>query len=91
MCAVSMVLDHYKDKWQDFYPIAQPDYKPNSYYDRLEIEKLRKEVEELKKLVKRARQYDEDTGQKDCELVEKKEYLKKIADILGIELKDIID
>ena len=43
-------------------------------------------VDNLEKLLKDAKKYDEKTGQPDCELAEKKAALKKIADGMGINI-----
>lgn len=41
---------------------------------------------QFEELLKKAKKYDEMTGQPDCELDEKRQALKKIADELGIEI-----
>lgn len=43
-------------------------------------------VDNLEKLLKDAKTYDEKTNQPDCELEEKKAALKKIADSMGINI-----
>ncbi len=82
-----MVGDHFHDKW------GQPPY--NRIYtnfpeiSRQEFEDLKKEVEEMKKLLIRAKEYDERTGQHDCEMEDKVETLKKIAKLVGVSLDDV--
>lgn len=51
-----------------------------------EFKKLAEEVEELRKLLERARKYDERTGQPECELDEKRKALKKLAEELGVDI-----
>lgn len=80
MCTVSMVLDDRFNKWPIMLdPISIP-------VSRVEFDKLRKEVEELKELIKAAQKFDEATGQPNCEDAEKMEKLRKIAEILGVEI-----
>lgn len=77
MCVVSMIMDHYHDKWL---PYVHPTYQPPP------VDITQKEVEELRKLLKRAKEYDERTGQKDCELEDKKRRIKDLADQLGVKV-----
>lgn len=98
MCVVSMVGDHYADKWRDKYPI-RPDpivwpwpnqTAPDNHPTRAEFDALRKEVEEMKELLKRAKEYDERNGEPDCEVDEKMELLRRVAAAVGISLDDVI-
>lgn len=41
----------------------------------------------FEELLRKAKKYDELTGQPDCELDEKRQALKKIADSMGIEIE----
>ena len=96
MCAVSFVADHYHDKW---WPQQQP--LPNDglkeYLQahlaptRQEFDELKRSVEEMKQLLKRAKLYDEQTGQPDCEKEEKIEILKRIAELVGVDLNEIFN
>lgn len=56
---------------------------------RKEFEQLKKQVEEMHELLKRAHEYDLRTNQHECHMDEKVELLKKIAKVFGIDLKDI--
>lgn len=101
MCVVSMVMDHYYDRWwpkktspweytepyvptpgpaapktwprKDFTPPAQPAITPE-------------EIEEFRKLLDRAREYDRRNNEPDCELAEKRDKLKKLAEELGVAI-----
>ena len=92
MCVVSMIGDHYREKWEPQFPQnpVQPyqvfPYNPPSRY---EFDELKKEVLEMKELLKRAKKYDEETGQKDCEMEDKVALLKKVAEMVGVSLDDI--
>ena len=135
MCVVSMVSDHYIDKWrerdwwQDDWPPATwpydtpvkpynpkpwvmpmvpyktwPDVNPIPPYNptpwvtpmvpfdpdkvsREEFDRVKQELEDLKKLLKRAKKYDKDNNEPDCEIDEKVETLKKIAKAFGVDIE----
>lgn len=79
MCVVSMIFDHYHDKWFPLvplvpqYPLPQPAVTPE-------------EVAEFRRLLDRAREYDRRNNEPDCELLEKKRKLKELADVLGVAI-----
>ena len=54
-----------------------------------EFQELKKEVLEMKELLKKAIRYDEIHNQPECEVEEKIELLKKVAELVGVDLKDI--
>jgi hypothetical protein len=100
-----MVGDHYSDKFKDdwykrFVPWTPPStspYTPNPLSiptfipmaTKEEFDVLKKEVEEMKKLLIRAKIYDEKNNEPDCEIDAKIELLKKFAELVGIDLSDI--
>lgn len=57
---------------------------------KAEFEALKREVESIKELLKKAQKYDEDTGQPDCEKDEKVALLKRIAEVVGVDLADVL-
>jgi hypothetical protein len=98
MCVVSNVGDYYRDPggwpWRpvDPFPYTPPTTPPDflkiweqSVKDK-EIEDLKKRVEALEELLKKAKQYDDEHGEPNCELDEKVETLKKLAKQLGVEI-----
>lgn len=98
MCVVSMVGDYYDDKWREPWKINQP--KPISVEDivklsitpsitREEFDSLRKEVLEMKELLKRAVEYDKRNNEPNCEMEEKVALLKKVAEYVGVTLEDV--
>ena len=110
MCVVSMVMDHYKDKWNPLFPkpwdaVPYPDYPnqpstlPGTPLDpvkinidnitREEFDQLRRDVLEMKELVKRALKYDQDTGQPDCENEKKIALVRAVAEAVGINVDDV--
>ncbi len=54
-----------------------------------EFDELKKEVELMKKMLEAAKIYDKDTGQPDCEMEEKIDFLKKVAKLVGVNLEEI--
>jgi hypothetical protein len=90
MCAVSAVGDHYSDKWQQFDLQRIFTYAPNQpTISREEFDALRRDVEEMKALLKRAKEYDERTGQPNCEMEDKVALLRKVAKAVGVDLSNI--
>lgn len=77
MCTVSMIYDHFHDKWNEWRTApspAAPAITPE-------------EIEEFRRLLERAREYDRRHGQPDCELEEKRRRLKDLAKELGVEIE----
>jgi hypothetical protein len=99
MCVVSNVGDHYgqPDQWP--WQPAQPTIVPNTPLDfepvwrrwkdaieNQELADLKKRVEALEDLLKKAKEFDTKTGRPDCELEAKKDKLRKQAKKLGVEI-----
>lgn len=103
MCTASMIGDHFKDKWYQGIPYdpnvpwmpmgTKPDQQEQVrlQLDALGIkfEQLKSEVLDMKKLLLRAIKYDKDHNEPDCAIEEKLEFLKKVADMVGIGWDDI--
>ncbi len=96
MCVVSMVGDHYREKWQQdyLYPVTiqQPSQWPVIFQGvpQDDFDKLKAEVEEMKKLLIRAKEYDEKNGEPACEIEEKVALLRKVAQLVGVSLDDVL-
>ena len=99
MCSVSMIGDHYRDQWQPkpwFQPNINPGLPGGGLYgggvpiSRAEFDDLKRQVEEMKLLLARAKEYDERNGEPECEVDEKMDLLRKVAKLVGIELDDVI-
>lgn len=92
LCAYSMIADHYFEKWSQ--PPYQPTFIPLPYPVPNEVPgdyvkpriPSQEEIDEFYKLLERARKYDEENNQKDCELEDKKKKLLDLAKELGIEI-----
>lgn len=91
MCVVSMISDHYIEKWQEKLhpPVTVPYYaRPFDPAPPLDPPTITpEEVEEFRRLLERARKYDKRTGQPDCELEEKRKTLKDLARQLGVAIE----
>jgi hypothetical protein len=94
MCVVSMIGDHYSDKWrQPYREFVQPVQWPTYTYPQVskeEFDALKVQVAELVELMKRAKIYDAKNGEPDCETDEKMAVLRKVAKLVGIDLDKAI-
>lgn len=57
---------------------------------RQEFDALKREVQEMKKLLERAHEYDKRTGQEDCHVDEKMATLRRIAEAVGIDIDEVL-
>jgi archaellum component FlaC len=90
-----MIGDHYTDKWRYINPINPFDNSPSPHKSevavtRYEFDELKREVLEMKELLKRAIEYDKKNNEPDCHIDEKIEKLRKIAELVGVDLKDVL-
>ncbi len=95
MCVLSMVGDHYSDKWREPYrEFIQPVQWSPTYtipqVSREEFDALKTQVEELVALMKRAKRYDADNHEPDCETDEKMAVLRQVAKLVGVDLDKAI-
>lgn len=95
MCVVSSLGDEWNRTIPDRYPQVFPTtgtgpivFDPNAV-TREEFDALRKEMEELKILLLAAKRFDEATGQPDCEMDEKVDLIKRVAEIVGVDLEEV--
>jgi hypothetical protein len=91
MCVVSMIMDHYGDRWNDrLRQWPRPD--PVDWQQALEQFQAKEpaitqeEIKEFRQLLDRAREYDKRNSEPDCEMDSKKETLKQLAKQLGVEI-----
>ena len=94
MCVVSMVGDYFGDKWEPFkQPIPSPIGPFNVVWPsgptQAEFDALKKEVLDMKELLKKAKLYDEKHNEPNCEIESKMEFLKKVAALVGIDLDEV--
>ncbi len=96
MCSYSMVGDHYMETLPKRYP-GSFEFFPNTLsptvttppVSREEFEALKRDIEDMKALLKRAKAYDEREGEPDCEMDEKVAFLRKAAQLVGLDLDDV--
>lgn len=50
---------------------------------------LKKEVEDCKELLMRAKKYDVDNNEPDCEIEDKVALIKKVAELVGVNMNDV--
>lgn len=99
MCVVSNLGDSWKQTAPQRFPWTQPYVQPNPnlvpgepvlpWATPQQIEELRQEMQELKKLLLAAKQYDEATGQPDCHMDEKVELIRQLAELVGVDVDDV--
>ena len=95
MCVASMIGDHYGDKfrqWPTYDPIIQTPVVVHMPPEitRAEFEQLKRDVTEMKELLRKAKDYDERNNEPECEVDEKMDLLRKVAKLVGIDLDDVI-
>ena len=94
MCTVSAIAENYRDRFPHRWTGVAPWVSPNTAMPPPEISRhdfddLRREVKELKDLLIQAKKFDEETGQPDCEMEEKVDMIKKLADYVGVDMEDV--
>jgi len=83
---ISPISPPSKDPYDDFLKRLNP--TPNSP-TREEFENLKKEVEIMKELLKKSKEYDERNNEPNCEIEEKMDFLRKVASLVGVDLDEV--
>jgi len=78
MCSYSMIADHGKDMMRSW-----PTYDTGQ---ALRMAELERRIADLEVLLAKAKKYDADNGEPDCELDSKKKALRDLAKHLGVEI-----
>lgn len=95
MYSVSLVGDQRQPPWPGNWPNAVPPYNPPismplvPQVNRQEFDRLKAEVEQMRKELEAARAQDIAEGNPDCEMEEKVVMLKAIAKAFGIDLSGV--
>lgn len=84
MCVVSMVMDHFYEGWKYRQPQPWIVPMPVPFPGTTPISPA--ELDEFRRLLERAREYDKKMNQPDCELEEKRQKLLKLAGELGVNI-----
>ncbi len=94
MCVVSMIIDHYGEKWGkkqpgDYLPTINPWPSGVSPSQIMPVTSIptKEEIDEFYDLLRKAREYDKKNNEPDCEMEEKKQKLLKLAEELGITIR----
>lgn len=105
MCVSSMVGDFYRDKWSpqpwwlnisptapyhQFIPGQVPGAVPAVPISRKEFDDLKREVLDMKEMLKRAKEYDARNGEPECEIDEKMDLLRRVAKLVRVDLGDVL-
>ena len=100
MCVVSFIGDAYKkhfddNLWQPWRVAPygdMPDNKtePAPAVSKKDFDELKAKVEEMLEMLKAARAYDIATGQKDCQMEDKMEMLRRVCEVVGLDLTNIV-
>jgi hypothetical protein len=90
-----MIGDHYSEKFRRLdYQWSNPNYPGAQIVEhptRAEFDALKRDVEEMKALLIRAKEYDERNGEPDCEMDEKVALLKQVAKLVGVDLSEVFN
>lgn len=78
---------HAHDHWIHAVGGVVPQRKPE--ISKKDFDALKAEVEELRELLLAAKRFDEATGQPDCEMDEKVELIRQIADLVGVDVDEV--
>jgi hypothetical protein len=103
MCSVSAIGGEWTKLVPQTYPWITPYVPPSAptiqpaitysfpEVSREEFDRLKNEVEELRTLLQAAKKFDEATGQPDCEVEEKVALIKRVAELVGVDMGDVFD
>ncbi len=87
MCVQSMIMDHTQDEWwRRWQNELKTGISPGPYPTK-SPPVTQEEIDEFRRLLERAREYDKRNNEPDCEMESKKQKLRDLAKELGIEDK----
>lgn len=93
MCVVSNVFDYHRDRWKPE-PYTAPPPVTWPWGERSpggQAPPSPSEIEEFRRLLEKARKWDAENNEPDCESEWKKDALKALADHWGIEIEVDLD
>lgn len=95
MCVVSMTGDFFGDRIPKQYPwvpspspIIIPIIPPAP--SREEFDALKKEVELMRDLLAKYKEYDKKNNEPDCEIDQKMKFLRQVAESVGVDLDEVL-
>ena len=90
MCTVSMIGDDFSKRLPQQFP-QTTQWLGGAWAgpSRAEFDELKKEVAALKELLIAAKKYDAATGQPDCEQEDKIALLRRLAELVGVDLSEV--
>jgi hypothetical protein len=89
MCMVSFIGNEWARSTPVTYPFVTWPTPNTDQVSREDLAALRAELEELRILLLAAKQFDAATNQPDCENEEKIALLKRMAEMVGVDLSDV--
>lgn len=94
MCVVSMIMEHYNDKWKRYtgpvLPMPAPPVYPPIGPIVIQPNISQAEVDEFRELLDRARKYDREHNEPDCEMQDKVDALLAVAKALGVDISFVV-
>lgn len=85
-----MVGDFYGWKFEPYRPFITETYTYPAGPSQAEFDALKKEVQDMKELLRRAKIYDEENNEPNCEIEDKMKFLRAVAKLVDIDLDDVI-
>lgn len=99
MCIYSAIGDYYdknfQDNWPDIYRTVTQDSDAVTKADleklatKEDIARIEKTLVSIRELLKAAIKFDDETDQAHCENEDKVALLRKLGDVLGVDMRDI--
>lgn len=87
MCVVSNVGDYWQRRLPERYPwVQQPQQLGLAGVSQEDFDKLRTDVEEIKRQLSEARKIDAAEGNADCGTEEKLALIREVARLIGVDL-----
>ncbi len=90
MCIVSYIGDNSYRKYENV-PWIDSTHILSPGPSRREFDALKREVEELKNLLKLGKEYDKKNNEPDCEMEEKLDMLRKLAKMVGVDIEEVLN
>lgn len=97
MCTFSYVADYANTNLPNRHPWLVSGGLPDQYVyvppispTQQQFDDLKKEVEELKKLLLAAKEFDDKTGQHECEQEEKIKFLRQLSKFVGVDYESVL-